>query len=113
MHASAKYARSRQGAGMKSKALAAAVKRKEEDSGARIPKEIKDKVIKRAVALGIPVSVLIRKQLGGACADFRLRIDSGRRHVGGGALGAYPAVPEREASRAIAECRAPTVAKTS
>lgn len=68
---------------MKSRALAAAVKRKEEYPGARIPRELKDKVIKSAVALRMPVSVLIRKQLDGAYANFRLRADGGKNLMTG------------------------------
>lgn len=72
MHISTKYARSRQGVGMRTKALSAAMKRKEEYLGARVPKELKDKVIKRAAGLGIPVSILIRKVLEGAFSESEL-----------------------------------------
>lgn len=99
MHASAKYARSRQGAGMRSKALAAAMKRKEEYLGARVPKELKDKVIKHAAGLGIPVSILIRKVLEGAFRDFGVdqsTTNSESQNVpgrhGGAAPGKYPTV---------------------
>lgn len=37
-----------------------ALARKQEYLGARVPKELRDKVIARAEALGIPVSILIR-----------------------------------------------------
>jgi len=60
---STKYARARQGAGMRAKALTTAMNRKEEYLGARVPKELKEKVIKHAAGLGIPVSILIRKVL--------------------------------------------------
>ena len=63
MHMSTKYARTRQGAGMRAKGLSAAMKRKEEYLGARVPKELKERVIKHAAGLGIPVSILIRKVL--------------------------------------------------
>ncbi len=66
MQASAKYVRSRQAADIRSKALTVAIKRKEEYLGARVPKELKAKVIKSAAAQGIPVSILIRKILEGA-----------------------------------------------
>ena len=66
---STKYARPRQGAGMRAKALATAMNRKEEYLGARVPKELKDKVIKHAAGLGIPVSILIRKVLEGAFSE--------------------------------------------
>jgi hypothetical protein len=69
MHMSTKYARSRQGAGMRAKALTTAMNRKEEYLGARVPKELKDKVIKRAAGLGIPVSILIRKVLEGVFSE--------------------------------------------
>ena len=69
MHMSTKYARSRQGESMRAKALTVAMKRKEEYLGARVPKELKDKVIKRAAGLGIPVSILIRKVLEGAFCE--------------------------------------------
>lgn len=44
-------------------------RRKEEFLGARVPKELRDKVIKRAESEGIPVSILIRKILEHAFAD--------------------------------------------
>lgn len=47
----------------KTKALAIAIKRKEEYLGARVPKELKKRVITRAAELGIPVSILIRNTL--------------------------------------------------
>lgn len=66
MNIPAKYARPRQGATMRTKAVSIAMKRKEEFLGARVPKELKEKVIVRAAQLGIPVSILIRKILEGA-----------------------------------------------
>ena len=51
---------------MRDKALSGAMKRKEEFLGARVPKELRDKVIDRANDLGIPVSILIRNILGEA-----------------------------------------------
>lgn len=48
---------------MRKKALSAAAKRKEEFLGARVPKELKERVMARAEELGIPVSLLIRKVL--------------------------------------------------
>jgi len=69
MHMSTKYARSRHAAGMRAKALATAMERKEEYLGARVPKELKEKVIKHAADLGIPVSILIRKVLEGVFSE--------------------------------------------
>ena len=63
MYTSEKYTRSRQGVEAKTKALAIAMKRKEEYLGARVPKELKKRVIARAAELGIPVSILIRNTL--------------------------------------------------
>jgi len=51
------------------KALSAALKRKEEFLGARVPKELRNRVIDRANALGIPVSILIRNILEDAFVD--------------------------------------------
>jgi len=48
---------------MRDKAMAMAMKRKEEYLGARVPRELKDRVIARADELGISVSLLIRKVL--------------------------------------------------
>jgi hypothetical protein len=73
---STKYARSRQGAGMRAKALTTAMNRKEEYLGARVPKELKDKVIKHAAGLGIPVSILIRNVLEGAFSETNSDMDS-------------------------------------
>ena len=49
---------------MRAKELTIQTKRKEEYLGARVPKELKEKVIKLAAGLEIPVSYLIRKILG-------------------------------------------------
>ena len=48
---------------MRDKARASAMKRKEEYLGARVPKELRAKVIAKASELGIPVSILIRNIL--------------------------------------------------
>jgi predicted DNA binding CopG/RHH family protein len=48
---------------MRGKAQAAALKRKEQYLGARVPKELRNKVIAQARSLGIPVSILIRNVL--------------------------------------------------
>lgn len=45
------------------KAVTMAMKRKEEYLGARVPKELRDRVICRAAEMGVPVSILIRKIL--------------------------------------------------
>lgn len=63
MYTSAKYSRARERISAKSKAMAIAMKRKEEYLGARVPKELKERVIECASALGIPVSILIRNTL--------------------------------------------------
>lgn len=48
---------------MRGKAQERALKRKEEYLGARVPRELKEKVIAHANRLGIPVSILIRNIL--------------------------------------------------
>ena len=48
---------------MRDRAVSIAMKRKEEYLGARVPKELRDRVIHRAKELGIPVSILIRNIL--------------------------------------------------
>lgn len=45
------------------RAFASAMKRKEEYLGARVPKELRDRVIAKAKEQGIPVSILIRNIL--------------------------------------------------
>jgi len=63
MYTSYKVTRARRGDEIKAKAMAMAIKRKEEYLGARVPRELKDKVIARARELDIPVSILIRQVL--------------------------------------------------
>jgi len=48
---------------MRDQARASAMKRKEEYLGARVPKDLREKVIAKADSLGIPVSILIRNIL--------------------------------------------------
>ncbi|MDH5300669.1 MAG: BrnA antitoxin family protein [Gammaproteobacteria bacterium] len=54
---------------MRSNAAQRASKRKEDFLGARVPKELKERVMMRASELGIPVSLLIRKVLEDAFAE--------------------------------------------
>jgi len=54
---------------MREKAMAVAMKRKEEYLGARVPKALKERVIKKADEMGIPVSLLIRRVLEEAFSD--------------------------------------------
>lgn len=54
---------------MSEKARETAMARKQEYLGARVPKELRDKVIARADALGIPVSILIRNILEDAFSE--------------------------------------------
>lgn len=49
--------------GPRERAFAIAMRRKEDFLGARVPKELKDRVIQRARELDLPVSLLIRKVL--------------------------------------------------
>ena len=51
------------------RAFATAMKRKEEYLGARVPKELRDRVIAKAKEQGIPVSILIRNILEDAFKD--------------------------------------------
>lgn len=53
----------KQGREMRDQARSAAMKRKEEYLGARVPKDLREKVIAKADSLGIPVSILIRNIL--------------------------------------------------
>src|SRR3990172_12224513 len=53
----------RQAGRMRERAVAQAMKRKEEYLGARVPRELKDRVLERAQELGIPASILIRQVL--------------------------------------------------
>jgi len=57
------------GESMRKKAMALAKRRKEEYLGARVPAHLKERVIARANALGIPVSTLIRNVLEEAFVD--------------------------------------------
>ena len=58
---------------MRDKARETALKRKEEYLGARVPKELREKVIARAEELGIPVSILIRNILEQAFSEGSAR----------------------------------------
>ena len=71
---------------VRNKARAGAMMRKEEYLGARVPKELRDKVIAQADMLGIPVSILIRNILEEAFkpASSGVRFVSGARQVGQG-----------------------------
>ncbi len=53
----------RRGANMRDKAMAMAMKRKEEYLGARVPKALKARVMSKADEMGIPVSLLMRRLL--------------------------------------------------
>lgn len=53
----------REGSSARDKAMAMAMKRKEDYLGARVPRWLKDKVIERAKEIGVPVSILIRNVL--------------------------------------------------
>ena len=48
---------------MRAQAVAQAMRRKEEYLGARVPRELREKVIRRAQELAVPVSILIRNVL--------------------------------------------------
>jgi len=50
-------------ASMRQQALATAEKRKQEYLGARVPKELREKILLKAEAMRIPVSILIRNIL--------------------------------------------------
>lgn len=67
---------------VRDKARAAAIKRKEEYLGARVPKELREKVIARANSLGIPVSILIRNILEEAFATARPAAETGSPKAG-------------------------------
>lgn len=90
----------RQNVDAREQALAIAMKRKEEYLGARVPKELKDKVIKRAESLGIPVSILIRNVLeevfrdGGTMplGQSKPSVDMGAEAHGASAENQYPTV---------------------
>ena len=71
----------RQAGSMRDRAAAQAMKRKEEYLVARVPRELKDRVLVRAQELGIPASILIRQVLEeafGAVADEIFSV-SGKR----------------------------------
>ena len=53
----------KRGSEMRDKAMAMAMKRKEEYLGARVPKALKERVISKADEMGIPVSLLMRRLL--------------------------------------------------
>lgn len=57
------------GKARRDKAVSMAMKRKEEYLGARVPKELRDRVIQCAKEMGIPVSILIRNTLEDAFGD--------------------------------------------
>src|SRR3990172_6014097 len=69
---------------LRNKARSSGMMRKEEYLGARVPKELRDKVITQADMLGIPVSILIRNILEEAFrpASPGVRSVSGARQVG-------------------------------
>ena len=58
-----------QGARRREKAMSMAMRRKEEYLGARVPKELRDRVIQKAKEMGVPVSILIRNILEEAFKD--------------------------------------------
>lgn len=51
------------GKARREKAVSMAMKRKEEYLGARVPKELRERVVSRAKEMSIPVSILIRNTL--------------------------------------------------
>ncbi|RMD78455.1 MAG: hypothetical protein D6809_05795 [Gammaproteobacteria bacterium] len=59
----------RRAARARDRAVSMAMKRKEEYLGARVPRELKEKVARRAKELGIPISILIRNVLEGAFGE--------------------------------------------
>lgn len=73
---------------LRNKARAGAMKRKEEYLGARVPKELRDKVIAQADTLGIPVSILIRNILEEAFKSVNsgVRSESGIRQADQGSI---------------------------
>lgn len=81
---------------MRDKARASAQKRKEEYLGARVPRELKARVIARADEMGIPVSILIRNVLEEAFATGGDSQEHGtpsqRDTAGGGQTKKYPGV---------------------
>lgn len=79
----------RRGRAVRDRAVATAMKRKEEYLGARVPKELRDRVIQQADALGMPVSILIRNIL-----------EEASRSWGGTAAAASRAEADADAVRA-------------
>lgn len=80
---------------MRDRARETALKRKEEYLGARVPKELREKVIARAEELGIPVSILIRNVLEQAFDAERPARAARAQHATDGrrnAAGAFPGV---------------------
>lgn len=67
---------------MRDQARSAAMKRKEEYLGARVPKDLREKVIAKADSLGIPVSILIRNILEEA---FNAQVPQEQTQAGRGA----------------------------
>lgn len=61
---------------MRDKAMAIAMKRKEEYLGARVPKSLKERVIKSAEEMQIPVSLLIRKVLEEAFSEDSTKLST-------------------------------------
>ncbi len=59
----------RRAARARDRAVSLAMKRKEEYLGARVPRELKEKVARRAKELGIPISILIRNVLESAFGE--------------------------------------------
>ena len=69
---------------MRERARETVLERKEEYLGARVPKELRERVIARAGQLGIPVSILIRNTLEEAFGRGRPASDVERGDVGHG-----------------------------
>lgn len=67
------------GGDMRAKAMAMAAQRKEEFLGARVPRELRDKVVQRAEQLGIPVSLFIRNMLEELFKDMPACVD--KQHI--------------------------------
>ncbi|MBI3773682.1 MAG: hypothetical protein HY272_13415 [Gammaproteobacteria bacterium] len=63
---------------MRERALSMAMKRKEEYLGARVPRELRDRVLQRSKDLGIPVSILIRNILEEAFKEAEAAMTSGQ-----------------------------------
>ena len=111
----------RRGKAGRRKAATAARHRKEEYLGARVPRELRERVIQRAGALGMPVSIFLRQileqALDGPRAEVRPSPEgpraAGGRHDGG----RFPDVLGWEEIRlnksvACAECGSPLAAGT-